>query len=615
MKQQPLSVLSAAEKSVSSNGRGPKRRRPAWKRFLAPGIAALLVVGGAAAFVKYRAAKPISQTQYKVAAVTRGPVKKTVSATGTLQPWKVVDIKSKAGGRVNALLVETGTTVKPGQIIARIDPSDTQLSVNQAQADIDSALARTEQSDQTYQLQKQQTTISIANARAALQAAQARMATARAQASSQPALTNAAIAQAQASFNQAVKQRKALDSTNPQQIAAAKAAYDQAVANAKNAQSSLTRQASLVQKGYVAQQAVDTAQAGADVAQAQVASARAKLDTVNGELEANVEAADARIAQARAALQNAQAGRVDIANRQNAVGEAVAAVAQSQAALNQAQANAANNAIRRGDITAAKATVARASASLSNAKTTLAQTTVRAPYEGIVLQKYVEAGTIITSGQSLSSTGTSIVQIGDITQMYVDVAVDETDIGSVDPGQKVDVSMDAYSGIPFSGTVKRIEPLAVVASNVTSFHVRVEVDNSSPTFRLLRPGMNATCEFIVDSKDDAVSVPNEAIQTDDSGSKFAQIASGGAPAPPDSSGAPAESGALVGVKITKRPVETGVEGNDTTEIVKGLKEGEKIVTETIEPAAPTAAPAASSPFGGGGGRGPGGFGGGRGGGR
>ena len=204
--------------------------------------------------------------------------------------------------------------------------------------------------------------------------------------------------------------------------------------------------------------------------------------------------------------------------------------------------------------------------------------------------------------------------IGDVTRMYVQATVDETDLASVDVGQNVDVSFDAYPGIPFQGKVARIDPQAVVNQNVTQFDVRVEIDNSSPTFRLLKPGMNATCDFIADQKDGVLCVPNEAVQTDDAGS-YVQVATGGKPAPADPTlGTAADPNTLVGVKLERRDVQVGLAGDDATEITSGLKAGEKVVTQTIAPAAPAAAPAGgSSPFGGGRrGRG-GGFGGGGGG--
>jgi len=597
------------------------------KRFGFIGILIALAVVGAVLYGAHqRAASAAQQTQYVLAAVGEGAVRKTVSATGTLQPWSTVDVKSKAGGTVNVLAVDVGSVVKKNQVLARIDPSDTLLAVNTAQAGIDGARAHTAQSRAQYDLQVAQSGIAIANAQAALQAAQASRASAAAQvasasgqATAQPAQTQAAIGQAVANYNAAVQDRAALNSTNPQEQATAQAAYDQAVANQKNAQAGLTRQTSLVQKGYVAQQDVDTAQATYDVNAAQTKSAAEKLRTIAAQQQSAVSAADAKVAQARAAVASARAGRVDIGTRKAAARQALAALAQSnaqvqqaQAALDQARANIANNSIQRDNIAFNNAQVQSNQASLTNATKTLSQTVVRAPRDGIVLARSVTQGTIITSAISSVATGTTIVTIGDISRMYVQATVDETDLASISQGQTVEADFEAYPGIPFDGKVILIEPQAVINQNVTQYNVRVEIDNSSPTFRLLKPGMNATCQFIVDSKDSVVNVPNDAIQQSDSGGSYVQVATGGHAPPPDPvSSAPA--GALIDVHVTRRPVKTGVEGDDTTEILSGLKPGEKIVTQTIEPAPPTpAGGAASSPFGGGNNRPGGGGGGGRG---
>ncbi|BDI29768.1 hypothetical protein CCAX7_18190 [Capsulimonas corticalis] len=588
---------------------------------------ALLVVCAVFVTSKLRGSSPDQQVKYKVTQAASGSVKKTISATGTLQPWSTVDIKSKAGGRVNQLLVDVGSVVKAGQVLAKIDPSDTQLAVNTAQAQMDSAIVKTQQAAKTYGLQVTQSQIGIENAQAALQAAQAnrqsaqaKLNDARSQAAAQPSQTAATIAQAQANLDQSIKARTALSSTNKQDVASAQSAYDQAVANQKNAQAELTRQQSLLQKGYVSQQTFDAAQAAYDVNVAQTQSAQEKLRTIGAEQQANVQAADAKVAQSKAALQSAQASSVDISTKRNAVSQAVAALAQAaaqvsqaQVALNQAIADRANNGIKQDDIKVSQASIASNKASLTNATTTLDQTVVRSPTDGIILTKYVGQGTIITSGLSSVATGTAIVQLGDISRMYVNVAVDETDVASVDSGQAVEVDFDAYPGIPFEGKVSRIDPLAVVTNNVTTFNVRVEIDNSTPTYRLLKPGMNANCQFMIDEKSDVLSVPSEAVQSDDNGS-YVQVATGGAKAPADpTTGAAVDPNTLVGVKLEHRAVEIGLEGDDATEITSGLKPGEKVVTQTITPAPPAAATGASSPFATGGGRGgPGGGRGGRG---
>lgn len=578
------------------------------------GVVALLAVGGAIWFgvnKRMQATKEANLTQYKVAKVESGTVKKTVSATGILQPWRVVDIKSKAGGRVDKLLVDAGDQVKAGQILAEIDPSDTLMSVDTARADVDSAKARTQQSRKQYGLQVSQSKISVEAAEAGLQAAQSsmraassRLVTARTAAATQPALTAAAIASAEAGLVSARRQRDQLDQTQAQDRASARSALDQAQANAKASDAALSRQRNLLSQGFTSKASVDSAEAAAAVSVAQVASASERLRTLAAQQDAERGAADSRVASAQAQLDSAKASSVDIENRRQsqveaeaAVKQAQAQVAQAQATLNQAVAGRTTNEIRNLDIAQAQASVARAGATMKNAQVTLDQTTVRSPSDGVILKKYVEQGTIISSALSFAATGNNILQLGDITRQYVDVTVDETDIANVEIDQKVEVAVDAYPNIPFEGVVTRIDPQAVVEQNVTTVHVRVEVDNSAVSFRLLKPGMNATCEFVKDRRDDVVMVTNDAIRTDDTG-QYLEVTNGtGKPAPPDpKTGSPADPDTLVDVKIQRRPIEVGLEGNETTEITKGAKPGEVIVTQTIEATPQTSGGA----FGGGG---------------
>ncbi len=531
-----------------------------WKKPVALLVALGVLGGGWAGWAKFKKASPAGQKQYKLGQASLGRVKKTVSASGTLQPWSVVDIKSRAGGRVEELLVEVGAVVKSGQILARIDPSDSQMSVQQAQADIDSAQARERQGQYQYQLQVRQSQIAIqtanaqvaqsraqvASARANLKAAQTRLSTAQQQSEAQPGLTRSAIASAQASLKQAEQTREQLRVTAEQQKVGAKATYDQAVANRDNAKLQVKRQNSLLEQGFVSQQAVDTATAQLEVNESQVLAAKSRLDSIAADLGAQASSAEARVAQSRAALEQAKTQSVEIANRKNAaleqesavqqqkaaVQQAEASLQQVQAALSRAYADQQNNQVRYQDIASAKASQARAGAGFRNASIALDQTTVRALTDGIVLKKYVEKGTIITSGMSMSAGGgTSIVQMGDISKMFVDVTVDETDIANVEDGQAVEVSIDAYPGVPFEGKVARVDPQAVIEQNVTTVHVRVVVDNSDAKFKLLKPGMNATCEFVLGNEDNVVNVPTEAVHEDTEG-KFVSVASGARSRPP-----------------------------------------------------------------------------------
>lgn len=618
-------------------------------------IAAIILCVGGYAYYRLREAKPVGKTKYTLAFVSKGDVKKTVSASGVLEAWTTVDVKSKAGGRIDLLAVDVGSRVKKGQVVAKIDPTDSLLTYKQAKASTESAQAKESQSSETYKLTVSQSSIAVEQARANLDSARAslsqataRYQTAKGENQAQPALTDTAIAQAKAAYDSAIQSRAKLTATQVQEKASAQSTYDQAVANNTNAQTNLARQQSLLEKGFVSQSTVDTALANAGVTQANVAAAKSKLDTLDAQQRAERDSADASVRQALAYYESAKANGYMVGTKKNSQAESQAAVLQAQAVvetaqaqLNDAIAGQRNGAIRSLDIASARASTASADAQLVNAKATLDQTTVTAPSEGVVLQKYVEQGTIITSGLSLNSSGTSIVQIGDVSRMYVDVAVDETDIASIHNGEKVDVTFDAFPDRSFEGKVTKINPLGVVEQNVTTIHVRVEVDNKAEGFSDLKPQMNASCEFIESEANDTIVIPSEAVHKDGE-SSYVEVATGGKLAPADSGNAmpsgPPPGGMPSGmpsggfpaggipsgpppagmpappsdarpvftdIKIEKRTVQVGVVGNSSTEIKSGLKEGEQIVVSKEEAKVEAEAPAGAAAFGGAGGGPPG----------
>ena len=143
---------------------------------------------------------------------------------------------------------------------------------------------------------------------------------------------------------------------------------------------------------------------------------------------------------------------------------------------------------------------------------------------------------------------------------------------------------------------------------MTLDHVRVVVDNSDAKFKLIKPGMNATCEFVLANADNVVNVPNEAIHEDNDG-KYVDVASGGKVAPATDPTAQPDPDTRIDIKKTRTPVEIGVQGNEVSEVKTGLKDGAVIVLSETEPEVPAAGGAAGgSAFGGGGRPGGGGFG-------
>jgi HlyD family secretion protein len=134
---------------------------------------------------------------------------------------------------------------------------------------------------------------------------------------------------------------------------------------------------------------------------------------------------------------------------------------------------------------------------------------ISAPVDGIILQKYVEEGQIIASGVSNVGGGTSIADIADMRNVYVEAGVDEIDIGKIAVAQRATVLSEAFPEHLYVGEVVRIAPEARVEQNVTLFDVVVLVVNTDAK---LKSGMNATVEIVIVDEPDALVIPAAALQ-------------------------------------------------------------------------------------------------------
>ncbi|UCC26609.1 MAG: efflux RND transporter periplasmic adaptor subunit [Gemmatimonadales bacterium] len=219
-----------------------------------------------------------------------------------------------------------------------------------------------------------------------------------------------------------------------------------------------------------------------------------------GTLLAEVDPRDVRngYEQAQADLQVAEA-RAEISEQQlQRQRELLAAGVITQQELESAALDAAN----------AQANLVKARTNFELAELRLADVTIRAPLAGTILQRNVEEGTVIQSASQNVSGGSVLFVMAELAAMQVRTLVDETDMGQLAAGMSSSVTVEAYPERTFRGVVEKIEPQAVVQQNVTMFPVIVTLDNRSG---LLRPGMNAEVEVLVDEATDVLLVPNGAI--------------------------------------------------------------------------------------------------------
>ena len=207
----------------------------------------------------------------------------------------------------------------------------------------------------------------------------------------------------------------------------------------------------------------------------------------------------------------------------------------------------------------AEAQVQESQANLDQLNEQLSYTTLVAPIDGMVLSRDVEVGDAVSSILVLGSTATLVMTIGDIHQVYVDGKVDEADIGSVYLGQPARIHVESFPSKIFYGKVTKIAPLGVEKDNVTTFEVRVSIDNPGGE---LKANMTANAEIIVTEHHNALSVPEQAMTWDNNKNAFVFI--------PDSKSKDGQR---------KIPVTAGISNGSRTEILSGLKEGDTVVLQ------------------------------------
>lgn len=213
---------------------------------------------------------------------------------------------------------------------------------------------------------------------------------------------------------------------------------------------------------------------------------------------------------------------------------------------------------RQEDIEQYKARVSTAQAKVALAQTRLEDTIIRAPFDGVVSQRYAVVGSIVTpdvaASATSSATSSSILSIA--SKLEVNVKVSEASIANIKPQQTVEVVADAYPNRSFEGTVKQIAPEAVVENNVTSFEVKVKLTTGQTK---LRSGMNVDAMFIGKTIDNALTIPTVAITTN-KGKIGVTMAT--------------ESG-----EGKFQPVDIGFSQDGRTQIVRGLEQGDRVFVD------------------------------------
>ena len=520
----------------------------------------LLVSGGILAKTTLLSAKGHDteigdSTQLQTAMVELGDISEVITASGTIEPLRIVEVSSKASGKIISMPVDKGDYLNLGDVIAEIEKTFAQNDVDQAEADLRSAKAKLEQAEINIELERKQREVQLSQTEEKLAEAQTRLAQLEGQLTLEKETNARKLKEAENNLKIAELQLQLLSpaAVRSEEVKRAEASVAQAKANLDLAQKEFERRESLYEDDYISEAELDTAQTQLDAAQAQYESAQQQLKMVQEPAtKKELELAQANVDKAKFAIQAAQENVKSEEYRLKEIEMQRNKVALMESNLELAQANLAQISVKEKDLLTAQASVSRSESKLETAQEQLNDTLVKAPISGTILAKNVEQGQIISAKtSSVAAEGSTLVTMADLTKIYVNTDVDETDIGKVKEGQLVSIKVDAFPNRTFRGKVVKIAPQGKVTQNVTTFEVTTELISN---IDLLKPGMNAEVEIMAINAKDVLLVSNEALNNF-GGSKMVQV---------------------LGEEEPRR-IQTGVSNWQQTEIVSGLDEGDVVV--------------------------------------
>ena len=228
-------------------------------------------------------------------------------------------------------------------------------------------------------------------------------------------------------------------------------------------------------------------------------------------------------------------------------------------ALNKHNVSKAQVTVLRAKIAQAQAQVAQDQANLKQLEEQLSYTDIVSPIDGIVLSRDVQMGDAVSSILVLGSSATLVMNLGDTSEVYVKGKVDESDIGKVYLGQPARIKVESFKDKTFNGKVTKISPMGVEKDNVTTFEVRVSIQNPGGE---LKAEMTANAEIILEERPGVLQIPEGAILYDKDKKASVEV--------PDPKGKDGKRKVVVNI---------GISNGAKTEVLSGLKEGDQVVLQ------------------------------------
>ena len=292
---------------------------------------------------------------------------------------------------------------------------------------------------------------------------------------------------------------------------------------------------------------LQAARASLEKAQSRLKELRNSHDSLKVEIETNIEKARAVLKEAEVRFkrfndlkEKGYMAQMEVDSVQKEYDVAKASLESAIAAKNRVTAQT-------EEIKAQEAAVREAESSLSLAKLNYDYSFIKSPISGVVTSRPVKVG-------ETTAKGALVVHVVSMDDLYIEAFIDEADVAKVKLRQQANITMDAYQGNVFKGEIYRISPVVLGGKQETrTFEVRTRLKEKQI---IIKPGMSADVEIIVDNINNALVVPSHAVM-EKNGKKFVFIRKG-------------STAKLV-------PVETGQFNWNFTEITSGVKEGDTVI--------------------------------------
>jgi RND family efflux transporter MFP subunit len=468
-----------------------------------------------------------------VAAAGPKDIASTAQAVGTLESPYQVNLAPNVSGRIDYLEAREGDEVKPGQVLARIDPEYVEGQILQAQGNLAAAQQNLVKTKITQEANTVLINTTIAQNQAAVASAQADY--------NETIITEEATKQA---AHMATVDAEAKVASATSAVATSEANVNLAKANLEDAQAKYARTYNLYSQGFDSPQDLDDQLAAEKVDQATVRAQEKMLDAAKSALHSTkaeyTEAADNEA--------------IAIKKESSDIADAKAKLTQSKQTLASAVANRAQIPAYAENLASLYSQVVAAKATLNQAVAQRAYLIVKSSIEGTVTRRLMDPG-------AEAVAGSPIVIVQYLRQLFMTAALPVEFSSQIHMGMDMVINLDALPNKTFHGKIVYINKSADPTSR--QFMIRSKLDNSD---HLLRPGMYAKISIVTSYIHAPIAVPREAVTTDESNNSTVTTV---------------DSNMVAHVT----PVTLGSQDANYIEILSGIKAGEKVITLTYRPVA------------------------------